>query len=156
MTDKPRMLTREEIAHGRALLKKAFEGRWRYKEFEIECSACDADGECSNPECDGADVPCTFVEAPEAYPASEKRPQVVCTIEVPGISTIADANGEAICWTHNQALRLLDAAERMLDLQEALQFIGNNDPVRECEALGAARRGNLLDYAKSLGWKSPR
>ncbi len=130
------MLTRKELAHGRKLVEAAFTGPWRYKQFEIECRRCDSyeqgltDTECTNPECNGEDVPCTFVEAPRAYPgeSDEYRAQVVATIDVPGLSELAEKNGEAICWLRNNATALLDAYERQLDMQDADTIGWSRDP----------------------------
>lgn len=149
-------LTREDLAKGRALIAAAFEGTWTYSKFEIECRVCaSGDGDdCSNPDCDGAHVPCTFVQAPECYPASKEEPdhedpQVVATIEVPGIETLANANGEAICWMHNNAAALLAAHEELLELGEALAWLfcaGHRLP-----PVGAVN--SVIAYAKSLGWE---
>jgi hypothetical protein len=154
-----KLLTRAEIAHGRKLLEQAFEGPWRYNQWQVECRACeggttynsDLEGECVNPDCDGTHVPATWVEAPEAYPASDKRPQVVATIEVPGIDTLAQANGECICWLRNNAEALLEAREQLDDLVSALAY---------CSSVGkavlpspAATVASVLTYAESLGWK---
>jgi hypothetical protein len=155
---KPRLLTRAELAHGRKLLDEAFDGPWRYKQFEIECGVCegtvDGQEDCTNPECTGAGggVPATFVEAPEAYPgeSEEYLAQVVATIDVPGLSCLAEKNGEAICWLRNEAAALLDAHEKLLDLKEALEFIAEWE--RANSGSVTARGGSVIEYAKSLGW----
>lgn len=153
-------LTREELAHGRALILAAFSGPWRYRQFLIECGVCegyveDAD-ECTNPECTGSGggAPCTFVEAPECYPASKEEPdnehpQVVATIDVPGLSCLAEKNGEAICWMHNNADALMSAHEELLDLGVALSWLfAKGQPLPPMEAVAS-----VIDYAKSLGWE---
>jgi len=156
-------LTREELAHGRALLEAAFDGPWRYTEFEIECSVCQGgttsvcDGKkfvsCTNPECDGLNVPCIFVEAPEQYPgeSTEYQAQVVATIDVPGLSCLAVKNGEAICWLRNEASALIAANELLLELRSALEFIA------ACERqhgwpMTVKNGDDVVAYAKSLGW----
>jgi len=149
-----KLLTREELARGRRLIEEAFDGPWRYTQFRIDCACAEGlvdDLECQNPECDGDSVPATFVEAPEQYPADDKRPQVVATIEVPGLSDLAEKNGEAICWLRNQALALLDSYEKILDLREALDHISNYERERGCPP--TLRGGDPISYAKSLGWK---
>ncbi len=107
-------LTREELARGRDLLKAAFDGPWRYNQWEIECASCNGgEGpECVNPECSGAGggPPVTFVEAPHQYPADDECPQVVATIDVPGMSDLAQQNGEAICWLRNGGPALIAAS----------------------------------------------
>jgi hypothetical protein len=162
-------LTREELAHGRALLEAAFGGPWRYTEFEIECSTCEGgttsvcDGkkfvECMNPECDGTHAPCTFVEAPEQYPgeSEEYRAQVVATIDVPGLSCLAEKNGEAICWLRNNAEALIEAREQLNEFAAALAWLSTD--LRHTElSIGLARESapgavqRMIDYAKSLGW----
>lgn len=149
-------LTRAELAHGRALLQAAFEGPWRYTQFEIECEPCNGgDSEaCVNPECTGAGggVPATFVEAPEAYPASDTRPQVVATIEVPGLSSLAQQNGEAICWLRNQATDLISAHELLLDLRDAIEFIADREEHAPGSGPSIRDAAGLLRYAKQLGW----
>ncbi len=160
-------LTREELARGRELLKAAFVGPWRYKQFEIECRRCDSyeqgltDTECTNPECNGEEVPCTFVEAPEAYPNDPDYPQVVATIDVPGLSCIAEQNGEAICWLRNHGEALISAREQLDKFAEALTWLSTDMGHTElCVGLthdgayGAVQR--VLDYAKSLGWTGAR
>ena len=97
-------LTREELARGKKLLQESFRCPWHYKQYEIECSTCEGGTtsvcngkefvECPNPECDGLHTPCTFIESPDEYPADSERPQVVATIDVPGLSTLAEKNGE--------------------------------------------------------------
>lgn len=156
-------LTREELAHGRALLKAAFDGPWRYTQFEIECSACNSyeqgltDTECANPECNGEEVPATFVEAPRAYPgeSDEYRAQVVATIDVPGLSCLAEKNGEAICWLRNEGPALIDASELLLELRAALAFIAAHE---RHQGWPITIRGadDLIPYAKSLGWTGDR
>ena len=156
-------LTREELARGRELLKSAFVGPWRYQQFEIECRRCDSyeqgitDTECTNPECDGDDVPATFVEAPKAYPgeSEEYAAQVVATIDVPGLSCIAQNNGEAICWLRNNAEALIAAREQLDEFGEALVWLSTvNGPtfsIRTSEDAVA----RTIAYAKSLGWVRP-
>lgn len=154
------VLTRAELARGRALLQAAFKEPWRYKQFEIECNACEngIGPECINPECTGAGggVPATFVEAPQEYPPDDKRPQIVATIEVPGMSDLAQQNGEAICWLRNEGAALIASHELLLDLREAIEFIAD----REEHAPGAGPivrdADGLLRYAKSLGWTGAR
>lgn len=151
-------LTREELAHGRALLEAAFEGTWTYQRFEIECSVCreglGGDSECTHPDCDGSHVPATFVEAPECYPASKEHPdhespQVVATIEVPGIETLAAKNGECICWMHNNGPALMAAYAELLEIDEALAWLCmRGQPLPPLEAAQS-----VIDYAKSLGWQ---
>ncbi len=161
-------LTREELAHGRALLEAAFTGPWRYKQFEIECGACRAheqgakgDGvpECTNPECSSnmgdGEVPCTFVEAPECYPNDPDYPQVVATIDVPGLSTLAEKNGEAICWLRNEAPLLIEAAELLLDLRGAIDFVADRER-RAGLTPTIAHSGSIVDYAKRLGWRGDK
>lgn len=162
-------LTREELAHGRALLEAAFDGPWRYTEFAIECSTCRGgttdvcNGKefvsCTNPECDGSDAPCTFVEAPEQYPgeSDEYRAQVVATIDVPGLSTLAEKNGEAICWLRNNADALIAAREQLDEFAAALTWLSTD--MRHTElCIGLTRDGaygavqRVIEYAKSLGW----
>lgn len=154
-------LTREELTRGRALLQAAFTGPWRYTQFEIECNACEngIGPECINPECGGAGggVPATFVEAPKAYPPDDKRPQIVATIEVPGLSDLAQQNGEAICWLRNNAETLIAAREQLMLFAEALTWLSTD--LRHTEiSLGLTREGatgavqRTIDYAKSLGW----
>ena len=158
MSDKPnpQLLTRTELARGRKLLEEAFDGPWRYKQYQIECGACEGtvDGleDCTNPECTGAGggVPATFVEAPEQYPAREERPQVVATIEVPGLSDLAEKNGEAICWLRNEALALLEAHEKLLELRDALEFIAEWE---RANGVLTMRGGSVVEYAKALGWR---
>lgn len=152
------MLTREDIAKGRTLLQESFEGPWRYKQFEIECGACvslrDQDTDevsCANPECNGEDVPCTFIEAPEAYPRYPDSPQVVATIDVPGLSCLAEKNGEAICWLRNNATELLEANEGLRELLECLAWLSSTDKHLPPPAMENAL--SVLDYAKSLGWR---
>lgn len=154
------MLTREDLAHGRALINEAFEGVWTYKRFMIECAICegkvDSEEECTNPECEGAGggSPCTFVQAPECYPASKEHPdyedpQVVATIEVPGIGSLADKNGEAICWMKNNAAALLAAHEQLLEAGEALSWLfAHGHPLPPMRAVSS-----LLNYAESIGWE---
>lgn len=153
------MITRDLITEGRTLLEKSFRCPWHYKQWLIECSACDGgttQGECVNPECDGDSAPATFVVSPDEYPAYPDDPQVVATIDVPGLSDLAEHNGQCICWLRNNATALLDRAEAALDLEEALVFIGENSPPPdECRAVEAARSGGILDYARSLGWRRP-
>lgn len=91
-------------------------------------------------------MPCTFVEAPTEYPDG----QVVTTIDVPGFSDLAEKNGECICWLRNEGLRLIDDNLLLLDLQEALEFIGDNTPDGEIARRSTA---DIVAYAKSLGWR---
>jgi hypothetical protein len=158
-------LTREELAHGRALLKAAFDGPWRYTQFEIECGPCNGgDSEsCSNPECTGAGggPPATFVEAPKAYPASDKRPQIVATIEVPGISDLAQQNGEAICWLRNNAEALIAGREQLDLFEQALRWLSTSLG-HMTYTMGLTDDGGhgwvlrTISYAKSLGWTGGR
>lgn len=151
-------LTRAELAHGRKLVEAAFEGPWRYNQWHVECRACeggtvynsDLEGDCTNPQCDGAHVPATFVEAPRAYPESETRPQVVATIEVPGIDTLAQANGECICWLRNNATELISAKEQLELMVRALLYcyqVEARAPIGQLDAIDS-----VLAYAESLGW----
>ncbi len=158
-------LTREELAHGRALLEAAFDGPWRYTQFEIECSTCKGgttsvcNGKefvsCTNPECDGSDTPCTFIEAPEQYPgeSDEYRAQVVATIDVPGLSCLAEKNGEAICWLRNNAESLIAAREQLNEFGAALAWLSTN---REYQTISIVTSSEavlrVIGYAKSLGW----
>jgi len=105
-------LTPEDLAHGRALIEEAFRAPWTYSRWEIDCDACSADGDCSNPECDGVSVPSTTIEALEEYPSPPG--QIVAQFSVPGISSLADSNGAAICWLRNHAELLIAAAEKLL------------------------------------------
>lgn len=135
------------LAHGKRLLDAAFSGTWRYTQFRISCDNCDGytnDVDCTNPECDGDSVPSTFVEAPEAYPASDKHPQVVATIEVPGISDLAERNGEAICWLKNNGPQLIADAEELAQLKAALTWLMSSDEPNVTPV--------VLEFAKSLGW----
>jgi hypothetical protein len=150
-------LTREELAHGRQLIEAAFAGPWQYSQFEIECQRCDAyqqgssEQECVNPECDGTHVPATFVEAPAATPSDLKHPLVVATIDVPGVSTWAEKNGEAICWAHNNMDALLSANELLLEMGEALAWLfvsGHTPPPGATRAIDS-----VINYAKGLGWR---
>jgi len=148
-------LTREELAHGRALLQAAFSGPWSYSEWQIECGACADDGECSIPECDGSHVPNTTIEALEAYPSPPG--QVVAQISVPGLSSLADKNGEAICWLRNNAESLIAAREQLDLFAEALAWLSTDlGHTQLCIGIsgdgkyGAVRRA--IEYAKSLGW----
>lgn len=150
----------EELERGKLLLKEAFEGPWRYKQFEIECGECrqyrngDTDVDCTNPECTGEDVPCTFVEAPEAYPRYPESPQIVATIEVPGLSDLAEKNGECICWLRNEAGALILAYEQLLELRSALEFVAEHER-HQGWPLTIRNSGDVVAYAKSLGWKGP-
>jgi len=152
------MLTRKDLAHGRKLVEAAFAGPWRYNQWQVECRACEGgttynselEGECTNPDCDGTHVPATWVEAPEAYPASDKHPQVVATIEVPGIDTLAQANGECICWLRNNAEALLDAREQLNELASALAWLSSTG--HQVSPSASASIASVLAYAKSLGW----
>jgi len=148
-------LTRQQLLHGKKLLEESFRCPWHYKQYEIECGTC-AGGttgvcngkeyvECPNPECDGSHVPCTFVESPTEYPDG----QVVATIDVPGFSDLAEKNGECICWLRNEGLRLIDGNLLLLDLKEAMEFIGNNAPDGEVVCRTTAE---TIAYAESLGW----
>lgn len=157
-------LTREELARGRALIEAAFDGPWRYTQFEIECSTCEGgttsvcDGKefvsCTNPECDGSHTPCTFVEAPKAYPgeSGEYHAQVVATIDVPGLSTLAEKNGEAICWLRNEGAALIEAHEMLLDLRSAIEFIADREEHAPGSGPAVRKVEDLVGYAKSLGW----
>ncbi len=151
-------LTRKELARGRKLVEAAFTGPWRYNQWNIECPACEGgttsttdDGSCTHPACDGTEVPATFVEAPQQYPEDEERPQIVAMIEVPGIDTLAEANGEAICWLRNNSTAMLDSYEKLLDLKEALEFIAEFE--RRHHQHVTAPNGDVIAYAESLGWK---
>ena len=151
-------LTRKELARGRKLIEAAFTGPWRYNEWNIECPACEGgttsttdDGSCTHPACDGTEVPATFVEAPHQYPEDDARPQIVAMIEVPGIDTLAQANGECICWLRNNATAMLDSYEKLLDLKEALEFIAEFE--RKQQQHATAPNGDVVAYAESLGWR---
>lgn len=154
--EQPLLLTREELAHGRALLEKAFKAPWRYKMFEIECGTCRADRDgtseedCSNPECDGDSVPCVFVESPEEYPADEEFPQVVATIDVPGMSCLAEQNGEAICWLRNNAANLIQARDYLDVVSSALAWL-SCAPDTSMSRLKSVE--STIEYALSLGWR---
>jgi hypothetical protein len=160
VTDKPRLLTRAELAEGRRLLAQMFDGPWRYKQFMIECGVCEGNinalPECTNPECEGAGggVPATFVEAPEMYPASERHPQIVATIEVPGIGELAQGNGEAICWLRNNSPSLLAAHEQLQQMRAAINWLCMNPKTGGVLISDAAKDpvAEVIAYAKSLGW----
>ncbi len=151
-------LTRKELARGRKLIEAAFTGPWRYNQWNIECPACEGgttsttdDGSCTHPACDGIEVPATFVEAPHQYPENEERPQIVAMIEVPGIDTLAEANGEAICWLRNNAADLLSAKEELILMTRALDWLHCNDGRAPIGRLSTVK--SVLAYAESLGWK---
>jgi hypothetical protein len=156
------LLTRSELARGRALVERAFDGPWRYTQFEIECASCNGgDGpECVNPECSGAGggPPATFVEAPEQYPASDKHPQIVATIEVPGISDLAQQNGECICWLRNNATALIEAKEKLDEMVAALAWLTNIAGLPHPPQIFMHPQHTVetvLDYARGQGWKGP-
>ena len=150
-----KLLTREELARGRRLVEDAFDGPWRYTQFRIDCACAEGltdDEECQNPECDGDSVPATFVEAPEAYPADAKRPQVVATIEVPGLSDLAEKNGEAICWLRNNAEALIAARDQLNELTAALAWCSQSTFQVRIPTDTTLTVEGVLAYAKSLGW----
>jgi hypothetical protein len=90
--------------------KGVFRAPWTYDRWEIECEHHESVGDCDNPECDGAHVPCTTIESPDEYPDG----QVVAQFQVPGLSTFADANGALIVALRNalpELLKLLPPVE---------------------------------------------
>ncbi len=153
-----KLLTRTELARGRKLVEAAFTGPWRYNQWNIECPACEGgttsttdDGSCTHPACDGTEVPATFVEAPQQYPEDEKRPQIVAMIEVPGIDTLAEANGECICWLRNNAAELIAAKDQLELMTSALTWLYCHEaraPISQLDTVGS-----VFAYAESLGWK---
>lgn len=153
-----KLLNRAELAHGRKLVEAAFTGSWRYNQWNIECPACEGgttsstdDGSCTHPMCDGTEMPATFVEAPQQYPESESYPQIVATIEVPGIDDLAQANGEAICWLRNNAAELIAAKMQVEMLSRALWWLRMQEAKAPISRLSEI--GSVLAYAESLGWK---
>ncbi len=152
------MLTRKELARGRKLVEAAFTGPWRYNQWYIECPACEGgttsttdDGSCTHPACDGTEVPATFVEAPMQYPEDEARPQIVAMIEVPGIDTLAEANGEAICWLRNNAAELILAKEQLGLTARALDWLYCTNARAPIGNIGSI--DTVIAYAEGLGWK---
>lgn len=109
--------------------------------------------ECSSNEGDG-DVPCTFVEAPQEYPgeSDEYSAQVVCTIDIPGLSCLAQKNGEAICWLRNNAEALLRSVELLLNLREAIDFVSEYER-HQGWPVTVKNADDLVTYAESLGWR---
>lgn len=147
-------LTREELARGRELLQAAFDGPWTYSEWEIECGACAEEEICVNPDCDGAHVPSTTIEALEAYPSPPG--QVVAQISVPGLQSLADKNGEAICWLRNEGAALIEAHQLLLDLRSAIEFIADREEHAPGSGPTILKAEDLVAYAKSLGWAGAR
>ncbi len=143
-------LTREELLRGKALIEESFRRPWHYEEFHIDCVTCEGGTtspcngkeftECTNPECDGTHSPATFVMAGDDY--------VVATIDVPGVSSVADKNGACICWLRNHATELIAGNLALNELRGALVFLCSDPSV-------AATRERIIEYAESLGWKRP-
>lgn len=96
-------MTEAELDELKKKHEAAFRPPWTYSRWEIECEACGAgtntpeSGECANPDCDGTHAPIVAVESPEEYPDG----QLVAQISVPGILSLADANGASITALHN-------------------------------------------------------
>jgi hypothetical protein len=116
----------------RELEAKAFRAPWAYDAWEIECPTCKNGDECANPECDGDAIPCTMIESPEEYPDG----QTVALVTVPGLSSLADANGAFIVALRNAATELLDAAEE----RDRLRAENERLRAREQELLEACTR----------------
>lgn len=114
----------------RALIAAAFVGPWTYESWAIDCPRMGEGDEC------GYEHNLATVLSPD-YPGE----QVVAQIDVPGLESLAEANGQLIVAMRNHAERLValwEAAEA-LDLGEMeAQAIANGDGVEQVRRLRAA------------------
>lgn len=112
-------MTPTDLAEIERLEREAFRAPWTYSEWEVECP-CDGDPGCANKECDGAHVPCTTIESPDEYPGG----QVVAQFQVPGLSCLADKNGELIVALRNHAAALITLARPGMAARDFLEEHG--------------------------------
>lgn len=117
-----------------ALESRAFRAPWTYSKWDIECPTCESEGDCNNPECDGAHAPCTTIESPDEYP----NRQIVAQFTVPGLSELADRNGAFIVALRNAFPELLAAARerdkllaRVAELEVQLDALRKREKISE-------------------------
>lgn len=55
-------------------------------------------------------------------------------------------------WLFDNAEELVAGARELAEMKSALSWIGEHGTPPDCRAVAAARSGDVVEYARSLGW----